>query len=65
MCTETPKKSISSKKFKKKLWDVFLAVIESSFLLTPWHYCIISLTKNNNEILQYWTIINDIALLMH
>ena len=29
------------------------------------HYCIISLTKNNNELLQYWTIINDIALLMH
>ena len=29
------------------------------------HYFIISLTTNNNEILQYWTIINDIALLMH
>ena len=29
------------------------------------HYCIISLIKNNNEILQYWTIIKDIALLMH
>ena len=29
------------------------------------HYCIISLKRNNNEILQYWTIINDIALLMH
>ena len=28
------------------------------------HYCIISLTKNNNEILQYWTTINDIELLM-
>ena len=28
-------------------------------------YCIISLIKNINEILQYWTIINDIALLMH
>ena len=24
-----------------------------------------SLTKYNNEILQYWIIINDIALLMH
>ena len=29
------------------------------------HYCIISLIKDNNEILQYWTTINDIALLMH
>ena len=29
------------------------------------HYCIFSLIKNNNEILQYWIIINDIALLMH
>ena len=26
------------------------------------HYFI---KKNNNEILQYWIIINDIALLMH
>ena len=29
------------------------------------HYCIFSLIKYNNEILQYWIIINDIALLMH
>ena len=29
------------------------------------HYFIISLTKNNNEIFKYWTIISDIALLMH
>ena len=29
------------------------------------HYCINSLLKNNNEIMQYCIIINDIALIMH
>ena len=29
------------------------------------HYCINSLLKNNNEIMQYCIISNDIALLMH
>ena len=29
------------------------------------HYCINSLLKNNNEIMQYCIINNDIALLMH
>ena len=27
------------------------------------HYCIFSLIKYDNEILQYWIIINDIALM--
>ena len=29
------------------------------------HYCINSLLKNNNEIMQYCIISNDIALIMH
>ena len=29
------------------------------------HYCINALLKNNNEIMQYFIIINDIALIMH
>ena len=29
------------------------------------HYCINALLKNNNEIMQYCIIINDIALIMH
>ena len=29
------------------------------------HYCINSLLKDNNEIMQYCIIINDIALIMH
>ena len=29
------------------------------------HYCIISLLENNNEIMQYYIFINDIALIMH
>ena len=29
------------------------------------HYCINALFKNNNEIMQYCIIINDIALIMH
>ena len=28
-------------------------------------YCINSLLKNNNEIMQYYNIDNDIALIMH
>ena len=29
------------------------------------HYCINALLKNNNEIMQYYIINNDIALIMH
>ena len=29
------------------------------------HYCIIALLENNNEIMQYCIIIDDIALIMH
>ena len=35
------------------------------FAKTIMQYCINALLKNNNEIMQYYIINNDIALIMH
>ena len=46
----------------KKIFLLSYLVFDPEKLM---HYCIFSLIKNNNEILQYLNKNNDIALVMH